>query len=69
MICFLIQGDHVALLSSFAEMGLKLRLDLPEQAMDVTSIFFCASTPANEAAVSMHCLLLEFFLGISKSNL
>jgi aarF domain-containing kinase len=68
MICFLIQGDHVALLSSFAEMGLKLRLDLPEQAMDVTSIFFRA-TPANEAAVSMHCLLLEFFLDISKSNL
>ncbi|KAL9363634.1 hypothetical protein Peur_046419 [Populus x canadensis] len=44
------EGDHVALLSSLAEMGLKLRLDLPEQAMDVTSIFFCASTPANEAA-------------------
>ncbi|KAG6772979.1 hypothetical protein POTOM_024409 [Populus tomentosa] len=44
------EGDHVALLSSFAEMGLKLRLDLPEQAMDVTSIFFRASTPANEAA-------------------
>eukprot|EP00258_Populus_trichocarpa_P042340 XP_024458359.1 uncharacterized protein LOC18100773 isoform X2 [Populus trichocarpa] len=46
----LLLGDHVALLSSFAEMGLKLRLDLPEQAMDVTSIFFRASTPANEAA-------------------
>ncbi|KAF9681394.1 hypothetical protein SADUNF_Sadunf06G0221200 [Salix dunnii] len=44
------EGDHVALLSSFAEMGLKLRLDLPEQAMDVTSVFFRASTPANEAA-------------------
>ncbi|KAL9400549.1 hypothetical protein Peur_009510 [Populus x canadensis] len=44
------EGDHVALLSSFAEMGLKLRLDLPEQAMDVTSIFFRASTPANEAS-------------------
>ncbi|KAG6770896.1 hypothetical protein POTOM_026595 [Populus tomentosa] len=44
------EGDHVALLSSFAEMGLKLRLDLPEQAMDVTSIFFRATTPANEAA-------------------
>ncbi|CAK7354316.1 unnamed protein product [Dovyalis caffra] len=44
------EGDHVSLLSSFAEMGLKLRLDLPEQAMDVTSVFFRTSTPANEAA-------------------
>ncbi|KAH7573947.1 hypothetical protein JRO89_XS03G0230600 [Xanthoceras sorbifolium] len=43
------EGDHVALLSAFAEMGLKLRLDLPEQAMDVTSVFFRNSTPANEA--------------------
>lgn len=52
---FLLQGDHVALLSAFAEMGLKLRLDLPEQAMEVTNVFFRTSTPANEAIVSMHC--------------
>ncbi|KAJ6434719.1 hypothetical protein OIU84_000038 [Salix udensis] len=34
------EGDHVALLSSFSEMGLKLRLDFPEQAMDFISVFF-----------------------------
>ncbi|RZB68841.1 hypothetical protein D0Y65_038566 [Glycine soja] len=42
------KGDHVALLSAFAEMGLKLRLDIPEQAMEVTAVFFRATTPANE---------------------
>lgn len=46
------QGDHVALLAAFAEMGLKFRLDVPEQAMEVTSMFFRSSTPANEALVS-----------------
>ncbi|XP_011045048.1 PREDICTED: uncharacterized protein LOC105140066 [Populus euphratica] len=45
-----IQGDHVALLSSFSEMGLKLRLDFPEQAMDFISVFFRTSTSASEAA-------------------
>ncbi|KAB5513711.1 hypothetical protein DKX38_027617 [Salix brachista] len=44
------QGDHVALLSSFSEMGLKLRLDFPEQAMDFISVFFRTSTSASEAA-------------------
>uniref|UniRef100_A0A6M2ECR5 Uncharacterized protein n=1 Tax=Populus davidiana TaxID=266767 RepID=A0A6M2ECR5_9ROSI len=44
------EGDHVALLSSFAEMGLKLRLDFPEQAMDFISVFFRTSTSASEAA-------------------
>lgn len=43
------EGDHVALLSAFAEMGLKLRMDLPEQAMEVTTIFFRSSTVASEA--------------------
>lgn len=43
------EGDHVALLSAFAEMGLKLRMDLPEQAMEVTTIFFRSSTIASEA--------------------
>lgn len=56
------QGDHVALLSAFAEMGLKLRLDLPEQAMDVTSILFRDSTPASEAFVSYYYLLLRLSL-------
>ncbi|KAJ6295221.1 hypothetical protein OIU76_027665 [Salix suchowensis] len=44
------EGDHVALLSSFSEMGLKLRLDFPEQAMDFISVFFRTSTSASEAA-------------------
>lgn len=43
----------MALLSAFAEMGLKLRLDIPEQAMEVTAVFFRATTPANEYHVSM----------------
>ncbi|XP_058222316.1 uncharacterized protein LOC131332233 [Rhododendron vialii] len=43
------EGDHVALLSAFEEMGLRLRLDMPEQAMEVTSVFFRNSTPSNEA--------------------
>lgn len=48
------KGDHVALLSAMAEMGLKLRLDMPEQAMEVTTVFFRDSTPANEAHVCLH---------------
>ncbi|XP_010927205.1 uncharacterized protein [Elaeis guineensis] len=50
------EGDHVALLSAFAEMGLKLRLDMPEQAMDIASVFFRNSTPANEALENMKSL-------------
>ncbi|CAL0323221.1 unnamed protein product [Lupinus luteus] len=51
-----IEGDHVALLSAFAEMGLKLSLDLPEQAMEVTAVFFRATTPANESNKTMKSL-------------
>ncbi|PIN15324.1 putative unusual protein kinase [Handroanthus impetiginosus] len=43
------EGDHVALLSSFAEMGLKLRLDIPDQVMEISNVFFRSSTPAHEA--------------------
>ena len=43
----------MALLSAFAEMGLKLRVDLPEQAMEVTAMFFRSATSANESHVSM----------------
>lgn len=50
------EGDHVALLSAFAEMGLKLRLDIPEQAMEVTTIFFRETTPANESYKTMQSL-------------
>ncbi|KAF6141775.1 hypothetical protein GIB67_027953, partial [Kingdonia uniflora] len=50
------EGDHVALLSAFSEMGLKLRLDLPEQAMEVTNAFFRASTPPGEALATLQSL-------------
>ncbi|XP_058113531.1 uncharacterized protein LOC131256618 [Magnolia sinica] len=50
------EGDQVALLSAFAEMGLRLRLDLPEQAMEVTGVFFRTSTPAKEALENMKSL-------------
>ncbi|KAI3902688.1 hypothetical protein MKX01_011420 [Papaver californicum] len=43
------EGDHVALLSAFAEIGLRLRVDLPKQAMEVINAFFRASTPASQA--------------------
>lgn len=43
------EGDHVALLSAMSEMGLKLRLDIPEQAMEIANVFFRSSAPASEA--------------------
>ncbi|KAJ7520651.1 hypothetical protein O6H91_19G015400 [Diphasiastrum complanatum] len=43
------EGDYAALLSAFSEMGLKLRLDMPEEAMQITNFFFRRSTPAKEA--------------------
>ncbi|XP_027082011.2 uncharacterized protein [Coffea arabica] len=51
-----VEGDHVALLSAFAEMGLKLRLDMPEQAMEIANVFFRASRPANEALENVKSL-------------
>ncbi|WZY79425.1 uncharacterized protein LOC106404229 [Brassica napus] len=50
------EGDQVALLSAFAEMGLKLRLDLPDQAMSVAGLFFRSSTPSNEALKTLKTL-------------
>lgn len=45
-------------------MGLKLHLDVPEQAMAVTNVFFRAATAAKESHVSA-CQALEShdFLG------
>ncbi|KAL6207718.1 hypothetical protein ACLB2K_018672 [Fragaria x ananassa] len=51
------EGDHVALLSAFAEMGLKLRLDIPEQAMEITTVFFSSTTPPNESSETMKALV------------
>lgn len=42
----------MALLAAFSQMGLKLRVDMPQQALEIAKIFFRNSTPANEAAVS-----------------
>ncbi|KAL6873654.1 hypothetical protein ACP4OV_013736 [Aristida adscensionis] len=50
------EGDHVALLSAFAEMGLKLRVDMPQQAMDIATIFFRQSTTATEAKENIKAL-------------
>ncbi|KAG6387861.1 hypothetical protein SASPL_153055 [Salvia splendens] len=47
------EGDHVALLSSLEEMGLKLRLDVPEHLMKITNVFFRTSAPANEATKTL----------------
>lgn len=43
------EGDHAALLSAFAEMGLKLRLDMPEDAMEIANYFFRRAIPAKES--------------------
>ncbi|XP_044507500.1 probable protein kinase UbiB isoform X1 [Mangifera indica] len=53
------EGDHVALLSAMAEMGLKLRLDMPEQAMEVTTLFFRESTPADESHKTREAITQE----------
>lgn len=59
------QGNHVALLSAFTEMGFKLRLDMPEQVMDITSLLFCNSAPTPEAFVStlsdLSLRLIDFY--------
>jgi len=59
----------VALLSAFAEMGLKLRMDLPEQAMEVTTIFFRNSTPASEAAVNISSSSQYYPIAFGSSNI
>ena len=50
LMCYYLQGDHVSLLSSLEEMGLRLRLDVPEQVMRIANVIFRTSTPSNEAA-------------------
>lgn len=50
------EGDQVALLSAFAEMGLKLRVDMPQQSMEIASIFFRQSTTAIEAKENIKAL-------------
>ncbi|WOK94074.1 hypothetical protein Cni_G02776 [Canna indica] len=50
------EGDHVGLLASFNEMGLKLRVDMPEQAMNIATVFFRTSTSASEALENIKSL-------------
>ncbi|PKA51417.1 putative aarF domain-containing protein kinase [Apostasia shenzhenica] len=50
------EGNHVGLLSAFAEMGLRLRLDMPDQAMEVSTLFFRNSTPAKDALENVKSL-------------
>lgn len=49
----------MALLSALSEMGLRLRLDVPDQAMEVATVFFRSSTPASEALVSIFLPALQ----------
>ncbi|XP_044509223.1 uncharacterized protein LOC123228086 [Mangifera indica] len=58
------EGDHVALLSAMAEMGLKLRLDMPEQAMEITTLFFRESTPADESHKTREAIAQEKVKGM-----
>ncbi|KAE8784499.1 hypothetical protein D1007_41941 [Hordeum vulgare] len=50
------EGDQVALLSAFAEMGLKLRVDMPQQSLEIASIFFRQSTTTTEAKENIKAL-------------
>ncbi|EPS65049.1 hypothetical protein M569_09728, partial [Genlisea aurea] len=43
------EGDHVGLLSSFAEMGHKPRLNIPDQMLEISTSFFLNSAAAEEA--------------------
>ncbi len=47
------QGDYAALLSSFAELGLKLRMDMPEDAMAIMNFFFRRSIPGRASQVCL----------------
>ncbi|KAJ6819026.1 uncharacterized protein M6B38_405015 [Iris pallida] len=51
------EGNHVGLLSAFSEMGLKLRIDMPEMLLDVTSVLFSISTTANEASENLKSMV------------
>ncbi|KAJ3698677.1 hypothetical protein LUZ61_002382 [Rhynchospora tenuis] len=50
------EGDLVALLAAFSQMGLKLRVDMPQQALEMAKIFFRNSTPAKEATENIKAL-------------
>ncbi|KAJ1698222.1 hypothetical protein LUZ63_006734 [Rhynchospora breviuscula] len=50
------EGDLVALLAAFSQMGLKLRVDMPQQALEIAKIFFRNSTPAKEATENIKAL-------------
>ncbi|XP_024525350.1 uncharacterized protein LOC9633638 [Selaginella moellendorffii] len=53
------EGDYSALLSAFSEMGLVLKLDMPEEAMEITNFFFRRSLPAEESVAEMKELVKD----------
>ncbi|XP_024537843.1 uncharacterized protein LOC9638949 [Selaginella moellendorffii] len=53
------EGDYSALLSAFSEMGLVLKLDMPEEAMEITNFFFRRSFPAEESVAEMKELVKD----------
>ncbi|KAG6543289.1 hypothetical protein Mapa_015203 [Marchantia paleacea] len=53
------EGDYASLLSAFSELGLKLRLDMPEEAMEVTNFFFRRSVPAKESRAALQQMTKE----------
>ncbi|CAI5956856.1 unnamed protein product [Closterium sp. NIES-64] len=54
------EGDVAMLLSAFSEMGLKLRVDLPEDAMAVTAFFFRTAAPAPQAKAEVARMREQF---------
>ena len=46
------QNDLAMLLSSFTEMGLKIRMDVSDDAMQVAGFFFRRAAPPKESRVS-----------------
>lgn len=60
------QGDYASLLSAFSELGLKLRLDIPEEAMEVTNFFFRRSVPAKESRV--RCFPWMFYQSLQQAR-
>lgn len=55
------KGDQAALLSAFAEMGLKLCVDLPDQSMEITNMIFSTTAPAAEALVCIPLFVVVIF--------
>lgn len=53
------EKDYAALLSAFTEMGLRLRLDVPEESMAAINLLFRQTTPAKESLENVRTLNKE----------